>query len=113
MLRDWTTFIHYYVGLKSSTKIPHYDHRGRGGNFDHPLNYGDSTQKIDAKTLQQNNIIVVASLAFSFRPRIACLKLKKTSQGRTLILSGWVVFGQSSLEFPSLNCHPERLLVTL
>src|SRR5947207_9453086 len=113
MLRHWTTFIHYYLGLKSSTKIPdHYRYR-RDGNFDRPLNYGDSTQKIDAKTLQKDSIIVVTSLAFSFQPRIAYLKLKKASQARTVILSGWGVFGESSLEFRSLNCHPERLLLTL
>ena len=99
MLRHWTTFIHYYLGLKSSTKIPdHYPCR-RDGNFDRPLNYGDSTQKIDAKTLQKDSIIVVASLAFSFRPRIAYLKLKKTSQGRTMILSGWDELKQLGDEF--------------
>jgi len=98
MLRHWTTFIHYYLGLKSSTKIPDHYHYRRDGNFNHPLNYGDSTQKIDAKTLQKDSIIVVTSLALS--------------QGRTLILSGWGVFGQSSLEFPTnlMTVEGERVL---
>ena len=98
MLRHWTIFIHYYLHLLVHG-IPVIAIAEEVEISKVSLNYRSPTQKVEAETLHKYNIIGITLIDFSFRPCIA----KKTSLGDSLISSDWGVFGQSSLEFPSLN----------